>query len=209
MKYIHFFSILSLLLFNAHTSRAQDTLLLLNGKTKLVNFSHQSSEFIVYSKPGKEKLKSKDKLDIFSVKFDLKTKADSLPESLVLYKVDSSMGDFFTIPEMKDFLHGKQQAHKNHKELIYAVGGVGVGFCSAYIGDPRYTAIPVVSYVVISGSWVLKPWKRADDKSWFNNLHFNAGYKETARRRQALYAGIGSLIGLAIGYPVFDRVLSN
>lgn len=194
--------------------KAQDTLLLLNGKKKIVKVNHETPSFVVYqklkkgdiSRLGKEK--EMDKLDIFRVSYFFDEKKDSVQKITQVYQVDSMMGDYFTVQEMEMFLEGKAQARKNYKAFKYALLGLGVGAASGYLGS-FWGWVPVAGYSSIAGVWVIKPFLKADKPELFNNMHFNAGYRETAKIKQAKYAAIGSTIGLVTSLflwgPALDR----
>lgn len=136
---------------------------------------------------------------------------DSAQKISRVYQVDSVMDDYFTIPEMKLYLEGRNQARKNYKAgWLYALGGLGWGAGGAYISPFSFWGVlPPAAYTAISTSVVLKPFKKADDSSMFNDLHFNAGYKEQAKKKNARYSAIGSIVGLVVGTIVFDNFLPS
>lgn len=196
----------------SQSSYGQDTLQLLNGKQKIVKVSHETGSFVVYKKikdgdtTDLSKEKSYDKNDVFRISYLFPNGVDSVQKITQVYKVDSMMGDYFTVKEMEMFLHGKSQSRKNYKSFKYAVGGFGVGLGSGFLGT-FWGWVPVSSYTAVSGVWTIKPFLRADDPALFNDLHFTAGYKETSRKKQALYSAIGSITGFVASVFVFDYLI--
>jgi hypothetical protein len=196
------------------SSQAQDTLQLLNGKKKIVKIIHETPSFVVYqkikdkdtTKLGKEK--SYDKADIFRISYLFPNGNDSIQKITQVYKVDSMMGDYFTVQEMEMFLHGESQSRKNYKCFKYALGGVGVGLGSGFFGS-FWGWVPVAGYTAVAGIWTIKPFLKADDPALFDNLHFTAGYKENSRKKQALYAAIGSITGFVASVFLFDLVINK
>ncbi|MFT6746859.1 MAG: hypothetical protein ACJAZ2_001204 [Glaciecola sp.] len=190
-----------LILLIGTTAKAQDTLQLLNGKTKVVKVSHETSSYVIYQKIKKgdtsnlSKPREMDKQDIFRVSYFYDEKQDSTQKITQVYQVDSLMGDYFTVKEMEMFLEGKAQARKNYKAFKYALVGFGVGAASGYLGS-FWGWVPVTGYTSVAGVWIIKPFLKADNPELFNDLHFNAGYREHAKIKQAKYALIGSAVGL-------------
>jgi hypothetical protein len=200
------------------TAQGQDTLLLLNGKAQIVKVSHETSDYVIYQKIKRGdttnlgRIKEIDKLDVFRVSYFFDSTSDSTQKVTQVYQVDSTMGDYFTIKEMEMFLYGKEQAREHYKAFKYALVGFGVGVGSGYLGS-FWGWIPVTGYSSVAGIWIIKPFLKADDPALFNDLHFNAGYREGARRKQAKYAIIGSAIGLIsslfIWGPALEKIKEN
>jgi len=205
---------LSIILGIGFTSQAQDTLQLLNGKTKVVKINYETPSYVVYQKIKRKdttklsKEKEMDKQDIFRVSYFFNSKTDSVQKISQVYKVDSLMGDYFTVKEMEMFLAGKAQAHKNYKAFRYALGGFAVGLGAGYLGS-FWGWIPVATYSSVAGVWIIKPFLKADNPALFDNLHFNAGYREVAKIKQAKYAIVGSTIGLVTSLFLWGPVLEK
>ena len=79
----------------------------------------------------------------------------------------------------------------------YAFVGFFVGAGGAFF-SPLIGVIPVTSYTYVASSWVIPAFMKADNENYFNNLHFNAGYRESARRKNAINAALGSATGLIV-----------
>lgn len=204
----------TLIIFSSVSLNAQDTLQLINGKSKIVKVNFETSTHVVYQKIKKGdttklgRKKNIEKEDIFRINYFFNAALDSVPKISQIYQVDSSMGDYFTVKEMEMFLLGKSQAHKNYKALKYALVGFCVGAGAGYLG-PFWGAIPVGGYTAIAGSWTISPFFKADQPQWFNDLHFSAGYKETARIKQAKYAIIGGTVGLVSSVLFFNHYFNS
>lgn len=194
-------------------SKAQDTLKLINGKEKIVVVNYETPEYVMYQKIkkgdinqlGKQKSKSKDY--IYSIAYFYDGNPDSTQKISQVYKVDSIMENYFSVPEMRNFLDGKNQARKNYKgRWWYVYGGLVAGTTGAAISPLSVWGwLPPAGYTFAASSFVVKPLLKADQQERFNNLHFNAGYKEQARKMNAKYSAIGSIVGMVLGTILFDN----
>jgi hypothetical protein len=196
----------------SQSSYGQDTLQLLNGKEKIVKITYETPSFIVYKKIKDEdttdlsKDKSYDKNDIFRISYLFPNGVDSVQKITQVYKVDSMMGDYFTVKEMEMFLYGKTQARKNSKSIKYGLIGFEVGLASGFLGS-FWGLAPVTGYSTLSGIPSMTPITNNKNPAALNNLHFIAGYKEASRKKQALYSAIGSITGFIASIFVLDYLI--
>lgn len=198
------------LLFVSLFSKAQDTITFVDGKEKIVVVNYETPSFVMYQKIkkgdltnlGKQKNKSKEY--IYKIAYFFDNNPDSSQKTTEVYKIDSAMGDFFNYNEMGNFVDGKKQARANYKAFKYAFLGVFVGAGGSLI-SPYWGTIPCAVYTTLAGSWAFKPFLKADNPERFNNIYFNAGYREQARKKNAKYSALGSLTGLIIGSIILQQ----
>lgn len=113
---------------------AQDTLNLLNGKSKLIKVDTMDYDFVYYNKVKKDGSiggKKKKNLDhIFSIE-----KQDTC---LFVYQQDSLFDNFWSVSEMGHYLDGRQQARKYYKPYKTLLIGAGIG-----TGVAMYSLFPI------------------------------------------------------------------
>jgi len=113
---------------------SQDTLNLLNGKTKVVSVENTDLDFVYYKTIKKDgtfgKRKKKNLDHVFSI-----AKQDT---SIYIYQRDSLLDNFWSIGEMKNYLEGRRQARKHFKPYKTILIGAGVG-----TGVALYSLFPV------------------------------------------------------------------
>lgn len=106
---------------------AQDKLLLLNGhvdRGKILEDKGATFDFKIYKNGGKEKTIPYDKYRIFSV-------TDIKGTETVLYKQDTTIGNLLTENQMRMYIYGQRDAHKNYKSSHLFIGGVALGLAAA------------------------------------------------------------------------------
>tara|TARA_Y100000589_G_scaffold62407_1_gene53714 strand:+ start:43597 stop:44319 length:723 start_codon:yes stop_codon:yes gene_type:complete len=113
---------------------SQDTLILLNGKTKLAVVEKIGFDFVHYKKIKKDGTighRKKKNLDhIFSV-----NKTDTC---IYVYQKDSMLDNFWSVSEMKSYLKGRRQARKHFKPYKTMLIGAGIG-----TGVAMYSLFPI------------------------------------------------------------------
>jgi len=127
-KLLSFFIIVSTCCFS------QDTLNLLNGKSKVASVEKIDFDFVYYKTIKKDgtfgKRKKKNLDHIFSV-----VKPDT---SIYIYQKDSLLDNFWSIGEMKNYLEGRRQARKYFKPYKTLLIGAGIG-----TGVAMYSLFPI------------------------------------------------------------------
>ncbi len=115
---------------------AQDTLQLLNGKTKLVNIIKENYDWVTYrsvKKDGSEGRKHKKELEhVFAIVYK-----DSAVSQV--YKQDSMYDNYWSVNEMKFYLEGRRQARKHFRPYKTFIMGVAVG-----TGVAMYSIFPPI-----------------------------------------------------------------
>jgi hypothetical protein len=199
-KIKHLLSLLSLL-FIINVSLAQNTVWLLNGKKIIINDyninKYEDTHNLVYfNTRGKEKQIGVD--DIFSV-------TDNTGEERIFYKKDSLIGSFFTTTQMKDYVRGEFEAHKNYKAPLSTALGFIAGGVSVIIPLEKMFYAPLIPAAATTIIGCTKPaGKKIKNKypNYANNNYYILGYKESAKNKRIKNALKGSVAGMAAGIIV-------
>lgn len=176
---------------------AQDTLILLTGKTKIVNVKEVNQRLLYVSYQNikstkKAKLKGIDLRDVYSVAFKDST-------HLITFIQDSNSGLFFTSDQMEDYIRGEQFAIQNYKDPWITVGGAVAGFGGPYFLTYFYGILVPAAYVGVVG--VIPAGTRSLAKKHpelYADEYFVAGYKQKAKKKNVMNAIYGGLIGIGI-----------
>lgn len=211
---IRLFNLASLLLFFLSPAFAQvkadslamkDTLYFMNGEIMTTRVLDTLPELIycTHPKPTKKHPDKKlllEKERLFAIKY-------GNGGEKVLYFYDTLAGNFFTIPEMRDFVTGEQDALRSFKGRPEFWGGVGVGFASGatlpyFLGGTFWSYIPVFAYTGI----ILAPKVRVvgiRDPKYKQSVPYLLGYERIARKKKIIGALKGGAIGLIAGFATY------
>ncbi len=125
-----------IVLFIGNITIAQDTIQLLNGKTKLVKVIKEDYDWVSYrsiNKNGKEGRKRKKNIEhIFAIAYQDSTLSQ-------IYKKDTIYDNYWSINDMKLYLEGRRQARKHFKPYKSFIIGMAVG-----TGVAMYSIFPPI-----------------------------------------------------------------
>ena len=194
MHFNYIMNFFTLMFFISTHSFSQDTINLQNGKQIIakIYFFDTGNTFIKYNVIIKDKLKLKtlDKLDIFSINYADKSQK-------ILYSQDSALGYPLSVSEMEHFMLGGREAMKNYKAPWITVFGFVIGAVATeylhFWGLSSTIAYPIgagITGVKIKTSNNVN----SDLKS---NKDFIDGYKTYATKKKVKNALFGSIIGTA------------
>lgn len=128
--------LICVVLFFGNGASAQDTLLLINGKTKLVNILEEDYDKVYYrsiKKDGSEGRKRKKDLEhVFAIAY----KDSAISQ---IYKKDSLYENYWSVSDMKFYLEGRRQARKHFRPYKTFIIGVAVG-----TGVAMYSIFPPI-----------------------------------------------------------------
>lgn len=189
-------------------TRAQDTLLLMNGREmncRILADTGTVFEFELVKPNGKVKLRELHKNDVFSVK-----KAGQ--QEVILYAQDELMGDIYSIDEMRFYLAGEHDARENFSAWpTFAVGFALCAGISLWGGDGYITAVgPPILYTMIQ----LVPKIKIREKTMsrpeykYNDIYAD-GYEPPARSRKLFRAMGGSFAGSATGVALWFLLIKK
>jgi len=176
---------------------AQDTLLLLNGKSLPGLISDESGVDILFDivkKNGKPKTLRYNRGEIFSMK-----KGEE--EARVLYEQDPLLGYDLSQEDMRSYMYGQDDARNGYRALPTTIGGFAVGLGSTLALEGG--AIPFLSPLVYSlGMQIpfIKVRKESisDQRYTLSPLYLD-GYDKTARSKKFVHGFLGSMAGVFIG----------
>jgi hypothetical protein len=153
--------LICIVIFLGNGAIAQDTLQLLNGKTKLVKIIQQDYDWVSYrsiKNNGEEGRKHKKNLEhVFAIAY----KDSSVAQ---IYKKDSLYDNYWSVNEMKFYLEGRRQARKHFRPYKTFIMGVAVG-----TGVAMYSIFPPIIkrndtytqiYDSITNTWITVAYKR-------------------------------------------------
>ncbi len=200
---------------------AQDKLLLLNGridKGEITEDKESIFDFKIYKNGGKEKIIPYDKSRIFSI-------TDINGKESVLYKKDSSIGNFLSENRMRMYIYGQRDAHENFGVGRHLFGGFLLGFAATifdtyefgpskkeiadgatpvptgfFLRDP--SVFPVLFPLSIPLGASLLPSKIIKDDvssiEYLNSEEYVEGFNKVKKFKRIKNSFLGSLSGMAI-----------
>jgi len=178
-------------------SKAQNTMLLVNGKKiEIGEFKVSDSLFLAY-KNKKGKIKSTNLIDVFSVK-------EQNGKETIFYVPDNIDAESFTINQMRDFVNGAYDARTNYKTPWITTGGFVVGGGSAVAVSAvglNSLLVPVFPALYSGGVGMVKVKKEKLNipDNLKTNDYYMEGYTRVANHKRINNAIIGSGIGMALG----------
>ncbi|HRH65482.1 MAG TPA: hypothetical protein PLU53_04235 [Bacteroidia bacterium] len=179
--------------------KAQDTLVLINGKMLAVKSVDLKDYTIAYRKmDGKSRLKTIDPERVFSIRY-----RDG--SERVIYSSDSLDPVDFKPEEMRMFIKGEQDADKFYKNnlnkgvaFVFGAGGGLLGFYGLAVP-------PLYSTIIGSFSPKMENQKVSDPVLLQNNI-YREGYERKARDRKIRNAIISGFAGFVAGTVAFSII---
>jgi hypothetical protein len=189
--------------------RSPDTLALIDRKSKnrmFVGVKYDSLEGnqLYYRKPGRTKVTAMELEKIYSVNYSSKK------PPLVLYIQDTLEGNWYTAEQMKDYMHGQNDAYRNYKRKARAsaLGGFVLGIASSGTG---LIAGPLLVIGITSLKGYSKPkfkTKFGYDENFRNNEYYKEGFGTMAKRLTITRVAVTTLSGLIVGYTGLTYLLN-
>jgi hypothetical protein len=200
---------------------AQDKLLLLNGridKGEIIADKESIFDFKIYKNGSKEKIIPYDKYRIFSI-------TDSNGQESILYKKDSSIGNFLSENRMRMYIYGQRDAHENFGSGRHFLGGFVLGFTATVFDTYEFglskkeiadgaTPIPTGFFLrdlsifpvlfplsIPLGASLLPSKIIKDDVSsieYLNSEEYVEGFNKVKKFKRIKNSFLGSLSGMAI-----------
>lgn len=195
------------------TTKAQDKILLLNGKSFEGKFLSRSEDLVNFNfikKSGKIKPFSFENNRVYSF-----TKSGE--EESVLYKKDTSIYHFYSQYEMRMFIYGEKDAYERFKGTRPWVSGfvigLGVSLYDTHLNNEgllkRQPSIAqfIVPFVVPIVTGAIKPKmkaKYASDPTFLANEFYIEGFKKVRRFKRVKSSLIGTICGVATGMIAYS-----
>ena len=193
MKASLFFLFIGALFLN---SSAQDTLLMMSGKSLLGKITDEDGAYILLEIPknnGKTKVLSYDRAEIFSFK---KAGKDS-----IVYQMDPVFGEELTQEEMRMFMYGQDDARNGHPMLYNQLGGFALGLGTSLALDGG--ALPFLTPVMYSLTMQIPVVKVKEsaimDQRNTLSPYYLEGYNATARSKKFIKGFLSTMAGVFLG----------
>lgn len=203
LKHTWGWALLFLPIFLSQTTIGQDKILLQNGSVIECDIEQLDDSVIHFgrtTKKGKQIISNIETYRAFSV-------VQAGKES-IMYVQDSMIGNLLTIPEMRLFINGEQDAMANYARGTDLLVGAGVGLLGGYMLTGNYLAIAVPLVTSIASTPVRINIARTSPASpeLHNDANYALGYRRVAKSKRlfrVLYSGlVGSAVGFSLGYIV-------
>lgn len=179
--------------------KAQDTLLYMNGKDKVVEYQRKDSLEVFFKKDGKEKSAYSE--NIFAI--------GTAQGRIYIYEQDTAGGDDFTVEQMEQYQKGLRLGLASYNTDLAAGGGfvVGAGGTMA-LNSGFYGWLPIMAYLGVTAAVPVKESKFKLSEDQMKNDFLVIGYTDGANRRRikriALTGTIGVFSGI-IGYTTLAQ----
>lgn len=205
MRYSTLFILLVLSL--TYELKAQDKILLMNGQELNVHVLGQSTLGIRYEflkKNGKLKSFEEATTSVFSV-------TDSLGKERIWYFYDPEFGNDLTVPDMRSFILGEQDARLGYNPTLTTIGGFVFGAGAtialeleilAFTLPPIYAGVMSIPRVHVTPGSVNDPLMDGDP-------NYAYGYAQVGRSKRLIRGLISTFAGIAVGLGVNEIRRNN
>lgn len=178
-------------------SSAQDSLLLLNGRTIMGQLSDETGVYIlmdVVRKNGKLKRLQYDRADVYSL-------SPANEERSILYRPDSLLGYELSPLEMRYYMHGQNDARfgYNSKPTLIAGFLVGAGAGVASNGALWSYAAPLAFSLGMQIPFIRIKESAVSDMRNTSSDFYIEGFDKTARSKKFVNGFLASFVGVAVG----------
>jgi hypothetical protein len=192
MRILRFLLPLALLL--PFSVKAQDTLVLINGNTKIVDIANLNQRMLYVSfrktESNRKKLKALDLRDVYSVAWKDSAK-------VITYFQDSASGLDMPLDEMTSYVKGEQYAVQHYKAPWVTACGIVTGAAGPLVINFFFGMLVPAVYTGTIGVIPISTRKLAKTEPvLYADPYFVQGYKQRAKRKKVMNAIYGSLIGL-------------
>lgn len=183
------------------TAKAQDEILFLNGDYASVKVIDTSDyKRITVQKPGKTKLKTWYKEDIYSIKFNG-------GEETIIYKQDTLENEYFTPAEMRIYIQGEQDASAGYKTPVATAGACAVGLGSGLMLGFLAPIAPAVYTIIVGSRWIKIKKKYVSNPDLLKEEVYRMGYEKEARSKLIQNSIIGGGLSMVVGYVTANIIL--
>jgi hypothetical protein len=190
---------------NASPAAPKDTLLMMDGSKftgELLDTANHKYKVRYFKKSGKEKTVSMDDDLIFSVLYH-----DGHEQ--IVYKQDTTTGNFFSAEETRFFLYGERDAEQNYhcpgSTISSFVLGVGCGYIGSFfslIPPFVYSGLLLIPKIKVKYTTVSNP-------VYLNYETYVMGYEKIARRKKLFRSLVSGVGGLAGGLVAFQLIFTK
>jgi len=190
---------LLLIIFSAFSLSAQDNILMLSGhilEGKIVDHNRHHVKYEM------TKGKSTRTLEIESYRVFSFTKDGS---ETVMYKRDSTIGNYLSEQEMRYFIWGAQDAMEHFSGRWAFFSGIGVGAIGGYLLAQSFivVSVPLVYPIVTSVHKIHPKETYSRDPKLLEEPAYLTGYHKTTKSKRFFQALKGSLLGTVAGVSAY------
>ena len=182
----------------SNSTKAQDTLRLLNGNVITVQIQKVDDREITYlhSFKGRNSLEKRELSTIFSYQ-----KAQQ--EEVLVYSFNPEIGNIYKVDEMRNFMTGEKHAdefyHSRFTNILGFASGAIAGYTLSQEEEFVLLATPLLysTIIIIPGSRVKKNVKNED---LIKQEPYRSGYKRVAKGKKFFGALKWSFVGMAASF---------
>lgn len=175
---------------------SQDSLLLMNGKSLDGKINDQSITYILLEVPrknGRTKVLSYNREEIYSYR---KSDQDS-----IVYQQDPLLGYELSQEDMRNFMHGQNDARNGHPMLYNQLGGFAFGLGTTIVLDGG--AVPFLTPIAYSLGMqipIVRVKESAiSDRESALSPYYLEGYNATARSKKFVRGFLSTMAGVVVG----------
>ena len=176
--------------------KAQDTIVFMNGKVLPVKNITLSGYTIAYKTIEKDKLKKISPDNVFSIQY-----ADGTER--IIFNPDPRDSLEYTIPQMRMFIKGEQDASLYYKNNANKVAAFLVGGGASIFAI--YGLVVPAAYATVVGAFSPNMGKmKVSDTMLLNDQDYREGYKSKVRNRKIRNSLISGFLGFAAGAVILS-----
>jgi hypothetical protein len=188
--------------FSALKLPAQDTLILIDRQSRVVDFHALNDSMVVYAQPGKQRLREIERDKLYSINSPGK-------EPHIVYVQDTLEGNWYTAEQMGDYIRGQQDAFRGYEKMATQKGSSS--FIWGFVGSTAgvlYGPLLLIGYTWIRGYPLPKFTKENGyDIAYVNNSFYKEGFGTAAKRMSNRRNIIGASTGFVLGVITFTIML--
>lgn len=180
---------------------AQDEVLFINGdyaNVKIVDTNDYKR--ITFQRPGKTKIKTWFKEDIYSIKF-------ASGQEVIIYQQDTLENEYFTPAEMRIYIQGEQDAAAGYKTPFATAGSAAVGLAGGLMLNFLAPIAPAAYTVIVGSRWIKIKKKFVSNPDLLKEEVYRMGYEKEARSKLIQNSIVAGGIGMLVGFVTANFIL--
>lgn len=176
----------------------QDKLLLQNGIELDCKIEQMDDSLITITQVNKKGQPETDFVDSFRAFSVMRNGQET-----VIYQQDTTIGNYFTVDEMRTFISGEQYGINNYNRWPAFAVGVIVGGIGGYaVADSPLLVVTTPVAITVGSTFFGSrvPRKAKSTVPGFKDEVFTMGYKRVAKSKKLVSVLTGSAVGTALGF---------
>lgn len=192
--------ILFLFISLAAKAQADQEIMMMSGSVIQGKVTGQDSVYLYYDhfkRSGKSKSKKLDLERVFSIN-------GPSGEEKVIYYMDTAVGNYFSVDEMRFYIKGEQDAMRHYRGNWSLLVGVPLtaGLSYVLVPTPLPFAVPF-AYLVATGIPKYKiPKDRIESSDLITEPAYVLGFERVARNKRLFKSLAAGMIGTAAGFAL-------